>query len=51
MSVMRVEEFVPSGMKVGLGTGSTAIFATQRIADIGYPVEWPKDIAADPAER
>ena len=26
--------FVQSGMKVGLGTGSTAIFATRRIADL-----------------
>jgi ribose 5-phosphate isomerase A len=30
----RAVEFVRSGMKVGLGTGSTAIFATRRIADL-----------------
>ena len=28
----RAVQFVQSGMKVGLGTGSTAIFATRRIA-------------------
>ena len=27
-------QFVQSGMKVGLGTGSTAVFATRRIADL-----------------
>ena len=27
-------EFVQSGMRVGLGTGSTAIFATRRIAEL-----------------
>ena len=30
----RAAEFVCSGMVVGLGTGSTAIFATRRIADL-----------------
>jgi len=30
----RAVEFVRSGMKVGLGTGSTAIFATRRIAEL-----------------
>ena len=30
----RAVQFVQSGMKVGLGTGSTAIFATRRIADL-----------------
>jgi len=30
----RAVEFVQSGMKVGLGTGSTAIFATRRIAEL-----------------
>jgi ribose 5-phosphate isomerase A len=30
----RAVEFVQSGMKVGLGTGSTAVFATRRIADL-----------------
>ena len=30
----RAVEFVQSGMKVGLGTGSTAIFATWRIAEL-----------------
>ena len=29
---MRAVDFVESGMKVGLGTGSTAIYATRRIA-------------------
>ncbi len=31
---MRAVQFVRSGMKVGLGTGSTAIFATRRIAEL-----------------
>jgi len=30
----RAVQFVRSGMKVGLGTGSTAIFATRRIAEL-----------------
>jgi ribose 5-phosphate isomerase A len=30
----RAVQFVQSGMKVGLGTGSTAIFATRRIAEL-----------------
>lgn len=30
----RAVEFVQAGMKVGLGTGSTAIFATRRIAEL-----------------
>lgn len=30
----RAVDFVRSGMKVGLGTGSTAIFATRRIAEL-----------------
>lgn len=30
----RAVQFVKSGMKVGLGTGSTAIFATRRIAEL-----------------
>src|SRR5262245_33399717 len=30
----RAVEFVKSGMKVGLGTGSTAIFATRRVAEL-----------------
>ena len=30
----RAVDFVQSGMKVGLGTGSTAIFATRRIAEL-----------------
>ncbi len=30
----RAVEFVRSGMKVGLGTGSTAVFATRRIAEL-----------------
>lgn len=30
----RAVEFVRSGMKVGLGTGSTALFATRRIAEL-----------------
>lgn len=30
----RAVEFVRSGMKVGLGTGSTAIYATRRIAEL-----------------
>jgi ribose 5-phosphate isomerase A len=30
----RAVQFVESGMKVGLGTGSTAIFATRRIAEL-----------------
>ena len=30
----RAVQFVHSGMKVGLGTGSTAIFATRRIAGL-----------------
>jgi DeoR/GlpR family transcriptional regulator of sugar metabolism len=30
----RAVEFVQSGMKVGLGTGSTAIFAMRRIAEL-----------------
>jgi ribose 5-phosphate isomerase A len=30
----RAVQFVHSGMKVGLGTGSTAIFATRRIAEL-----------------
>jgi ribose 5-phosphate isomerase A len=30
----RAVEFIQSGMKVGLGTGSTAIFATRRIAEL-----------------
>jgi hypothetical protein len=30
----RAVHFVQSGMKVGLGTGSTAIFATRRIAEL-----------------
>ena len=31
---IKAVEFVPSGMKVGLGTGSTTIFATRRIAEL-----------------
>ncbi len=31
---IKAVEFVQSGMKVGLGTGSTAIFATRRIAEL-----------------
>lgn len=30
----RAVQFVQSGMKVGLGTGSTAVFATRRIAEL-----------------
>lgn len=30
----RAVEFIQAGMKVGLGTGSTAIFATRRIAEL-----------------
>jgi len=30
----RAVQFVQSGMKIGLGTGSTAIFATRRIAEL-----------------
>lgn len=30
----RAVEFVKSGMRIGLGTGSTAIFATRRIAEL-----------------
>lgn len=30
----RAVEFIHSGMKVGLGTGSTAIFATRRIGEL-----------------
>ena len=30
----RAVQFVKSGMKIGLGTGSTAIFATRRIAEL-----------------
>lgn len=33
-AAVRAVEFVQSGMKVGLGTGSTAIFATRRIAEL-----------------
>lgn len=33
-AAFRAVEFVQSGMKVGLGTGSTAIFATRRIAEL-----------------
>jgi len=33
-AALRAVEFVQSGMKVGLGTGSTAIFATRRIAEL-----------------
>ncbi len=33
-AAIRAVEFVQSGMKVGLGTGSTAIFATRRIAEL-----------------
>lgn len=33
-AALRAVEFVQPGMKVGLGTGSTAIFATRRIAEL-----------------
>lgn len=33
-AALRAVEFVRSGMKVGLGTGSTAIYATRRIAEL-----------------
>lgn len=33
-AAVRAVEFVQSGMKVGLGTGSTAIFATRHIAEL-----------------
>jgi ribose 5-phosphate isomerase A len=33
-AAVRAVEFVQSGMKVGLGTGSTAVFATRRIAEL-----------------
>lgn len=33
-AALRAVEFVQSGMRVGLGTGSTAIFATRRIAEL-----------------
>src|SRR5262245_4553598 len=33
-AALRAVEFVQSGMKVGLGTGSTAIFATRHIAEL-----------------
>ena len=31
---IKAVEFVQSGLKVGLGTGSTTIFATRRIAEL-----------------
>jgi ribose 5-phosphate isomerase A len=33
-AALRAVEFIRSGMKVGLGTGSTAIFATRRIGEL-----------------
>lgn len=33
-AAIKAVEFVQSGMRVGLGTGSTAIFATRRIAEL-----------------
>lgn len=33
-AALRAVEFVQSGMRVGLGTGSTAIFATRRIGEL-----------------
>lgn len=33
-AALRAVEFVQSGMKVGLGTGSTAIYATRQIAEL-----------------
>lgn len=33
-AALRAVEFIHSGMKVGLGTGSTAIFATRRIGEL-----------------
>jgi hypothetical protein len=43
-AAMRAVTFVQSGMKVGLGTGSTAIYATQHIAELLRPAEL-RDIA------
>lgn len=33
-AAQRAVDFIQSGMKVGLGTGSTAIFATRRVAEL-----------------
>ena len=33
-AAVRAVEFVQSGMKLGLGTGSTAIYATRRIGEM-----------------
>jgi ribose 5-phosphate isomerase A len=46
----RAVEFVQSGMKVGLGTGSTAIFATRRIAELLQRGEL-RDILAFPTSQ
>ncbi len=39
VAATKAVEFVRFGMKVGLGTGSTAIFATRRIARSALSLE------------
>ena len=45
----RAVQFVQSGMRVGLGTGSTALFATRRIAELLKTGELSDILAAPPS--
>jgi len=47
----RAVQFVQSGMRVGLGTGSTAIFATRRIAELLKTGELGNIVAPSSNER